>query len=89
MFSVALLNTKVFYFTDFHSEDNDACIITIVRHSFLKLKNLDLKKKKKKFIKNSTSENNSQGLVYIIGKQLHQLMKITEQETLYYFTGNT
>lgn len=52
-------------------------IITKVRHSFLKENIFKINW----FIKKNDN-NNSQALVHIRGKQLHQLMKITEQETI-------
>lgn len=52
-------------------------IITKVRHSFLKENIFKINW----FIKKNDN-NNFQALVHIRGKQLHQLMKIAEQETI-------
>lgn len=94
MFAVALLNRKGFQFLmasiDFTGRTMMPVIITIVRLSFLKLKNLNFPNKlvhKEFYLKNQ--KKISQFLVYIIEKQLLQLMKITEREKRYHFTSNT
>jgi len=61
----------------------------LVRLSFLKLMNLNFQNKlvhKEFYLKKSEKKFSGFSIYH---RKLFQLMKITEQETLHYFTGNT